>query len=247
MMMDLLGLPFTSIVLFILAGIVLGHALWYQDRSSDIEKINWLEKRYFQARTIAQRRKLELRTLFIAKDQQQRELGTLRQRYEANRVQFNALERSSRADSQELHELRQAQQELTQQLSSELRRSDMLVNQLQEVLKGRAGLESQLRQQTEAIARLTDSHPVDAPDWNSAVETLKRELAQSRVALQHASEDLQARSADLDLLRAQRDSVSHQLELMLRSASSSTAADPDHDACSDPAPETGYDAHRQAA
>jgi uncharacterized protein (DUF3084 family) len=145
--MDLLGLPFTSIVLFVLAGIVLGHVLWYQDRSSDIEKINWLERRYLQARTIASHRKVELRTILRTRDQQQHELGTLRQRYEAGLVQFKALERSAETGCQELAALREQHRETAEQLSAELRRNEMLVRQLQEVLQSRSGLESQLSQQ----------------------------------------------------------------------------------------------------
>ena len=208
--MDLIGLPLTSIILFVLAGILIGHSFWYRDRSGDVEKINWLEKRYLQARNVSRQRKLELRELHKSRDQQQFELGSLRQRYEANLVQFKSLERSAQSAAQELNEMRLEQRETGQQLVDEQRRSERLVSQLQEVLQSKANLESELKRREQTVSQLSESLEQTKP-LETKVQTLQSELTQSKDVLQQVGEDLHARSADLDAIRTQRDSLQQEL------------------------------------
>ena len=58
-MSTLLELPFISSIFFILAGILIGHLLWFHDRSADSQKMTGLESRYFKARGSARQRKRE--------------------------------------------------------------------------------------------------------------------------------------------------------------------------------------------
>ena len=113
-MMDLIGLPFTSIILFVLAGILIGHSFWYQDRSGDQEKIHWLEKRYLQARTVARRRK-----------QAQRE-------FEKVREQLDSLRRQQEASAQSLAEEQRRSEMLVSQLQEVLRAKSSLESALEQ-------------------------------------------------------------------------------------------------------------------
>ena len=163
-MMDLIGLPLTSTILFILAGLLIGHALWHRDRSADVEKIHWLEKRYLQARRVARLRRQEQRHLRKQRDDQQYEVGTIRQRLESNMVQMKALERKGEAATEELESVRGQLQEATEQIRQEQRRNDMLVTQLQEVLKSQSSLEQQAKQQQERWLQLADRLKTEAPE-----------------------------------------------------------------------------------
>lgn len=94
-MMDLVGLPLTSTILFILAGILIGHALWCHDRSGDKARVDQPERRYIQARSVARQRRRILGEVVQARDRQLSELGSLRQQHTANLVQLKSLQRSS--------------------------------------------------------------------------------------------------------------------------------------------------------
>lgn len=171
-MMDLIGLPLTSMILFILAGLLIGHALWYRDRSADFEKIDWLERRYRQARKVARLRRQEQHHLRKMRDDQLYEAGTSRQRYEANLLELKSLERARDSVTEELERLRAQHHEVSEQVGREQRRNDMLVDQLQEVLKTNASLEQQQHQQSERFRQLVAAVKREAPELTPRIELL---------------------------------------------------------------------------
>lgn len=75
---------FTSLILFLLAGILIGHLLWYRDPAADKEKADHLETRYLQARTAAKQRKSQQHSLSTKVD----ELEQLAQRYQKQVIEL---------------------------------------------------------------------------------------------------------------------------------------------------------------
>ena len=141
-MMDFFGVPVTSMVMLLLAGILIGHCIWYQDRSRDSEKIAWLEKRYFQSRKVAQHRKHYQNELRRMRDEQQFQLGSLRKDHEATLVQLETSQRTVNSIHEQLELVRGEQRETIQQLADERHRNEMLVAQLQEFLQAKTRLEN---------------------------------------------------------------------------------------------------------
>lgn len=140
--MDFFGVPVTSMVMLLLAGILIGHCIWYQDRSRDSEKIAWLEKRYFQSRKVSQSRKHYQHELRRMRDEQQFQLSSLRKDHEATLVQLETLQRTAKSIIGQLEMVRGEQRETIKQLADERHRNEMLVAQLQEVLQAKTRLEN---------------------------------------------------------------------------------------------------------
>ena len=108
---------FTSLILFLLAGILIGHLLWYRDPSADREKNDQLEARYLQARSSAKQRKSQQLSLSKKVD----ELEQLAERYQKQVIQ-----------------LQQAGAAKQREIDGEAQRTESLVSQLREVLQDRA-------------------------------------------------------------------------------------------------------------
>ena len=58
-----LGMPLSSAALFLLAGLLLGHLLWYRERSKKSSDEPELESRYIKLRSSLKQRKVQLREL----------------------------------------------------------------------------------------------------------------------------------------------------------------------------------------
>ena len=106
------------------------------------------------------------------RDEQQHEVGMMRQRYEANLLQLKSLERAQESATQELDSLRVQHHEVSEQVSSEKRRNDMLVDQLQDVLKAKTDLEQQCQQQTENLRQVFAILKREAPELAPRIELL---------------------------------------------------------------------------
>ena len=119
---------FTSLVLFLLAGILIGHLLWYRDPSADREKNGHLEARYLQARSSAKRRKSQQLSLSKKVD----ELEQLAERYQKQVIQ-----------------LQQAGAAKQMEIDKETQRNESLVSQMREVLQDRAVTQEQAQEQAQ--------------------------------------------------------------------------------------------------
>ena len=60
---QLLGMPISSAVLFLLAGMLLGHLLWYRDRGKNSGNDPELETRYLKIRGSLKQRKTQIKEL----------------------------------------------------------------------------------------------------------------------------------------------------------------------------------------
>ncbi len=157
-MIDFLGVSFQSTILFVLIGILIGHLLWYHDRSADSQKIDGLENRYFKACGTVGKRKREFVKLQKDSEQQRGELQIIRQQQAALLKQKSDLQQESRAAHAEIERLRGDKQQLDAKLTAEQARSELVVAQLQEVLRERSHSASELESQSNSLDTLHASH-----------------------------------------------------------------------------------------
>ncbi|MFG0267904.1 MAG: hypothetical protein ACF8AM_22535 [Rhodopirellula sp. JB055] len=81
-----IGIPFLSAFMFVMGGILVGHLLWYRDRSRDVNAIKDAEKKYAKAKAAARSRKhhflglqTDISSLQTSRDELQAENEQLRQ------------------------------------------------------------------------------------------------------------------------------------------------------------------------
>ena len=201
-MIDLFGIPLSSILLFTLAGILIGHLLWYHDRSGETEKINGLENRYFKARGSARQRKQEFLKLQKSSDSNQTDLEHLREEHQAALKRQGELERSLT----ELKQLRLAKRETDDALAAEQKRSASVVTQLQEVLQVKAAVEQDLATQSEIVAELQATR-----------QEMESEIQQLRDGLSSQAESAQNVLKTIDDLQTEKQAQSQEL-IQLRQA-----------------------------
>ena len=216
-----------SIALFVFAGILIGHLLWYRDRSADEARIGDLETRYIKARSVARQRR-------------QQRLAAVRRVAE--------LEQLAEHSRNHTAELERREQSLAEAVASENRRSESLKAQLREVLQAKTEQErltsdqarsheelqhAYARMETELAALqaqraaeweiLPSDHPKTSVERSESSEqivvALQHRLAQaelerrqSAATLEQTQLDLAARCHDLDEVRAEHDAVVEELK-----------------------------------
>lgn len=182
-MIDLFGVSLQSTILFVLAGILIGHLLWYHDRSSDDEKLNGLENRYAKARGSVRKRKQEFATLQRDAEVQNSDLEQIREQQAALLKQKSDIEEEYRNVSKEAERLRGEKQELTAALTAEQSRSETVIGQLQEVLRTKSESEEQVLTHSDSVAQLQSSHQQLESQLEQNAETISS-LNQSKVDLE---------------------------------------------------------------
>tara|TARA_R110002049_G_scaffold4601_5_gene32296 strand:+ start:420879 stop:422855 length:1977 start_codon:yes stop_codon:yes gene_type:complete len=178
----MIGLPLVSILMFILAGVLIGHLLWYHDRKADQRRISKLEDRYQLVRGTAVRRKQEFARL-------QSEVSSHQHLLDQTRAETNdALLRQQQADEQarvakqQLLQMQHEQRELSERLDEETRRSESVVAQLKEALQAKTKAEQCLAESAQSNASTEEI----ADTYRARIE----ELQQQNIALseEHAQE-----------------------------------------------------------
>lgn len=154
-MIDLFGLPLSSTALFLLAGILIGHLLWYRDRSADSQQMNGLEDRYAKARGSARQRKNDAQRLQKLSDSQADELASLQQHYETLQGKTARLEQTHESTVVELNQLKRKHEKASANLNAEKKRAESVIAQMQEVLESKTALELETQDRREAVHELS--------------------------------------------------------------------------------------------
>lgn len=191
-MTALFDLPFVSTLFFILAGILIGHLLWFQDRSSESEQINGLESRYYRARGSAMQRKRKFVKLQKNIQSHQTDLHQTRAECEELRRQQRDLEATANLAKKELTEMKEQQDATTQSLSAEKRRCESVVSQLQEALQSKTTVEQERKVQGHKLAQLQTSN-----------QELEAEIQRLRAGLDTQTQTDSSRKNEIDRLNQQ--------------------------------------------
>ncbi|MDG2219979.1 MAG: hypothetical protein P8L85_01275 [Rubripirellula sp.] len=193
-MTDFLTLPLLSLLLFLIAGILIGYLFWYPDRADQRTKMDELESRYWKARSAARQRKSRYRDLHRTSQAQQVDINHLRLEYETLWVKHVDADNRLAETKRELVTLRNERQPLEDALVAEQKRSENVVLQLQELIKSNAELEQREQQQATEISHL-----------KHLVVTLQQSSEQSQAELDFQVEVVQEHRDTIDRLR--QDSV----------------------------------------
>lgn len=199
-MIDLFGLPLTSILLFVLAGVLVGHLLWYPDRARQKETVDGLENRYWRARTTARARKSRYRELERISESQTSEIDRLKAEYDGLLSEHRDAEHHLATSRRELATLRKASQQSDELLAAETRRSESLVQQLQEVLE--ASTESEQEQQRQLLS---------ITDLKQEVESLQQQLSRTQSECEVHTESVTHQQQLIEQLEAGKESVTEQV------------------------------------
>ena len=93
---QLLGMPLSSAALFLLAGTLLGHLLWYRDRGKSSPTDPDLETRYLKVRSSLKQRKTQVKELQKQNASLDEDLTILRQAHSTLRSKNSFTTRRSR-------------------------------------------------------------------------------------------------------------------------------------------------------
>ncbi|MEM1068487.1 MAG: hypothetical protein AAGI63_06300, partial [Planctomycetota bacterium] len=205
-MIDLFGLPLTSILLFVLAGLLVGYLLWFPDRSRQKEKLEGLESRYWKARGTARERKTRFLDLRRDKESLGREFDRLKTDHDALQAKHSDTDHRLAECRRELIALRGEKETQDASLDAERRRNDSLVAQMQETLELRASAEREQQEQVALIA-----------DLNRQIETLNRDLEQTQQELHQKTESVEEREQSIDELQTESAAALEELRTELQS------------------------------
>ena len=138
-----LGMPLSSAALFLLAGLLLGHLLWYRERSKKSSDEPELESRYIKLRSSLKQRKVQLRELQKQHESVSEDLTILQKAHSTLRSKSKRLEQLSRSSQDELNELRHALNDTEIKLANEEKRNQTVIGQLQELIETNTNLVSE--------------------------------------------------------------------------------------------------------
>ena len=88
---QLLGMPLSSAALFLLAGTLLGHLLWYRDRGKSSPTDPDLETRYLKVRSSLKQRKTQVKELQKQNASLDEDITILRQAHSTLRSKIRTL------------------------------------------------------------------------------------------------------------------------------------------------------------
>lgn len=92
-----IGSSFISVFLLFMGGILIGHLMWYRDRSSDLQAIKDAETKYSRAKAAARARKR--RFVLLSRDARSGEQASTKYRVEADSLRETLATETQRADS----------------------------------------------------------------------------------------------------------------------------------------------------
>ena len=221
-MIHLFGLPLSSGVLFILAGVLIGHLLWYHDRSAARRTVDSLEDRYSKAKGAARKRRYEVADLQKENDARRDDFQQLQTAFDGVESERNQLVEQTRTMQSELLTLRKQSQDHSDRFEDERRRAETLVGELQEALKQKAATDqaaedlrrdftargNDLKRRDDRIAELeTQINDADARVGSAADEVTEVKALVGRIDTAHGET-----RRELEAVVAERDEARRELE-----------------------------------
>ena len=191
---NLFGVPVPSVALFLLAGLLLGHLLWYRDRGGRSAENVDLENRYVKARGSVKQRRNQIKELKKQNETLTEELANLEQNHLTLRSKNKRLEQVSEHSQEELNQFRRSLNESEVQLASEEKRSVTVIGQLQELLATNAELEAENKSHQDGIEQLDQQYRQCVTELESA--QCERDTLQSRLRDHESELDHKQRSLD---------------------------------------------------
>ena len=191
---NLFGVPVPSVALFLLAGLLLGHLLWYRDRGGRSAENVDLENRYVKARGSVKQRRNQIKELKKQNETLTEELANLEQNHLTLRSKNKRLEQVSEHSQEELNQFRRSLNESEVQLASEEKRSVTVIGQLQELLATNAELEAENKSHQDGIEQLDQQYRQCVTELESA--QCERDTLQSRLRDHKSELDHKQRSLD---------------------------------------------------
>ena len=210
----LFGLPVISILLFIFAGILIGHLIWYYDRSADEDKLRELEDKLAKDNKSSSTHKQELLKLQKCVQQQGSDLEQsrlnnteLQQKYEVARATLAALQKEHQAvlaAKADIDNLNERNTDVARQAGDELARRAKLIDELQSTNKNHVGeiasLKKSLQQQSAASVESADKSR-QISELSEQLDLAQQGKQQMQVALDAAHRELEAQSEQQSALR----------------------------------------------
>ncbi len=177
-----IGSSFISVFMLFMGGILIGHLLWYRDRSSDLRAIKDAETKYNRARTAARNRKRK----------------------------FVLLSRDAKLFEQTSHECREEADSLRQSLSTQQQRADELEKELGKLHAEQSRYELACRdaqQERDAALGQVENVAGEVARLQDSLQAAEANLQEALTkADEHASDTASARS-ELSLARQRGDEL----------------------------------------
>ncbi len=233
----LFGLPVVSILLFIFAGVLIGHLIWYHDLGTDDGKILELEEKYAKASGSAKTNKHEFLQLKQDLDRQGSDLVQIRLSNEELEQKYKKAQGAAEQAGAELERLRREHEavlrakqdaeklnsrntEVAREAGDELSRQRKLIDELQVANKHYANevtsLQATLKQKSSVGDDAARQEKLIA-ELQENVETHLRSRQQMQVALDAAHRELQSHAERNDNLQKElAASVDHGKSLATR-------------------------------
>lgn len=178
---QLLGMPLSSAALFLLAGTLLGHLLWYRDRGKNSANDPDLETRYLKVRSSLKQRKTQVKELQKQNDSIDEDLTNLRQAHSTLRAKNKRLEQISQSSQEEINQFRHSLNEAEIQLGDEEKRNQTVIDQLQELIEKNATLTTGNQAHQKSFEQLDQQYRQCVSELETAQYELDTSLAQTRI------------------------------------------------------------------
>ena len=176
-----LGMPLSSAALFLLAGTLLGHLLWYRDRGKNSANDPDLETRYLKVRSSLKQRKTQVKELQKQNESNTEDLTNLRQAHSTLRAKNKRLEQISQSSQEEINQFRISLNEAEIQLGDEEKRNQTVIDQLQELIEKNATLTAGNQAHQESFEKLDQQYRQCVSELETAQYELDTSLAQARI------------------------------------------------------------------
>ncbi len=190
---QLLGMPLSSAALFLLAGTLLGHLLWYRDRGKSSPTDPDLETRYLKVRSSLKQRKTQVKELQKQNASLDEDLTTLRQAHSTLRSKNKRLEQISQSSQDEINQFRKSLNEAEIQIGNEEKRNQTIIDQLQEMIEKNAALAAENQSHQESFEQLDQLYRQSVSEF----ETSQRELDTLRTLAQDRQTDLEQQQGQI--------------------------------------------------
>lgn len=190
---QLLGMPLSSAALFLLAGTLLGHLLWYRDRGKNSPTDPDLETRYLKVRSSLKQRKTQVKELQKQNASLDEDLTILRQAHSTLRSKNKRLEQISQSSQDEINQFRKSLNEAEIQIGNEEKRNQTIIDQLQEMIEKNAALAAENQSHQESFEQLDQLYRQSVSEF----ETSQRELDTLRTLAQDRQTDLEQQQGQI--------------------------------------------------
>lgn len=207
-----IGSSFISVFLLFMGGILIGHLLWYRDRSGDLQAVKEAETKYNRAKTAARNRKRKF--ILLSRDAKSHELKSTEYRKEADSLRKTLTAQADRADSLQVElgklHAEQSRYELASQNAEQQR--DAAEQRVQEAATECSRLQTSLQETESQLAQASAT----TQEHVAAAATANAELDQQR----ERGDELAARNETLQSevahLASQRDQLTQQCDELTR-------------------------------